>query len=422
MKVSRAWCGFVTRAPPLRDAPVARVLQESVMRLALVSTFPPAECGIGNYSHELVTALRREAPDVEVVVIAERDPRATESAEVLRAWHRKETWVPAIAAAVERVRPDVVHVQHEESFLGHDGRMIALLEQLRARGIRSVVTLHTVHGGVLGGAYHRKLARACDRLVVHQRTGNRDTLLAQGVPPERVQLIAHGTPALALPDRATARAQLELPQDVPIALFFGFIHFRKRVHVAIDAFERSLGALGDARFVIAGRLRRSHILDTLYAKRFARSMRAGVAAGRIIYRPGFVPPEHKAAYYAAADVVVMPHVQPYGSASGVLHEALAARRAILCTRGKKFAEAVEALSDEFPDAFPLPDHRASWQRGFESLLGSEARRAALAVCVGTLAEETSWAHSAQRHADLYRSLVMPPPVAATAAAPAALGA
>lgn len=389
------------------------------MRLALVSTFPPAECGIGNYSRELVTSLRREAPDIDIVVIAERDPRAIETHDVLRAWHREEPWVDAIAGAVARVRPDVVHVQHEENFLGRDRRLLALLARLRADGIRTVVTLHTVHGGVRGGAYHRRLARASDQLVVHQRTGNGDVLLAQGVPADRVRVIAHGTPALALPDRAAARAQLGLPAEGPLALFFGFIHFRKRVHVAVEAFERCADELGDARFVIAGRLRRSHLLDTLYTARFERLLRRGIASGRIIYRPGFVPPEHKAAYYAAADVVVMPHVQPYGSASGVLHEALAARRAILCTRGKKFAEAVEAFAGEFPEAFPNPDDRASWQRGFTYLLGSERHRAALAARVGTLAEETSWARSAQRHAELYRELVRHVPAAAPATIAAA---
>jgi glycosyltransferase involved in cell wall biosynthesis/phosphatidylglycerophosphate synthase len=396
------------RPPTIESPPVTRPVAITGgvrrLRVALVSTYPPAECGIANYTRELVSALGRRASEVEVTVLAERHARGEDAPGVLRTWHRREDWVRQISEAVASVRPDVVHVQHEEAILGQDRRIVTLLDTVRRRGISSAITLHTVYDGFRGRSFHPRLAEVCDRLIVHQGKGMASVLAAQGIRATQIAVIAHGTPALELPERAAARALLGLPMDVPIALFFGFIHRRKRVHVAAAAFEAVADRLGGARLVIAGRMRQSSVIDPFYARYLQRVLRPGIEAGRIIYRPGFVAAEHKAAYYAAADLVVLPHDQPYGSASGVLHEAIAARRAFVCTRGKKFAEAVEAFADEIPEAFPAPGDGRAWQRGFEHMLQSARPRTRLAALLGDLAERTSWGASADRHASLYRGL------------------
>lgn len=378
------------------------------MHIALISTFPPAECGIGNYSRELVDALAAVAPDIKVTVIAEQVEGVEDRTGVVRAWHRRGDWVHVIHGAIAAVQPDVVHVQHEEALFGQDRRIVELLARLRVSGARTIATLHSVYDGRHGRDFHRALAAVCDRLVAHQRAGMASVLQRQGVAARQIELIPHGTPHFVLVDRAAARAQLGLPADDPLALFFGFIHFGKRLHVALSAFERARDRLGSARFVVAGRIRRSHALDRIYEHWIERQLRRGEAASSVIYRPGFVPVEHKAAYYAAADLIVLPHDQAYGSASGVLHEAIAANRAILCTRGKKFAEAVEAVSARLPEAFPAPGDRRAWQDGFVHFLTSEVHRRRAEDLLATLRDQTSWRRAATLHAAMYRQVAGEP--------------
>ena len=372
-----------------------------MVSVALVSTFPPTECGIGNYSRELVTALARAAPDVRVDVVAEHTQ--PHDATVIRAWDRDSDWSVQAVAAIDAVRPHIVHVQHEEAIFGNR-RLVGFLRALRLRGIRSVVTLHTVHESRRMAGFHRDVASVCDRVVAHQRSGMAAVLEEHGVAADQIELIAHGTPELQLPDRAAARNALELPADVPIALFFGFIHYGKALHVAVNAFERAYDRLGDARFVIAGRVRNNHVLDSVYIAWLRQRMSAGVAAGRLIFRPGFVPAEHKASYFGAADVIVLPHDQAYGSASGVLHEAIAARRPILCTHGKKFAEAFEAFGIEMPEMFPPPGDLDAWEQGFERLLLDDERRERASTLIAGMVERTSWTASARAHAQMYRDI------------------
>jgi glycosyltransferase involved in cell wall biosynthesis len=330
---------------------------------------------------------------------------------VTRAWSRRGNWVGELATAIAASGVDAIHVQHEESHYGQDDRFIGLLERVRARGVRSIVTLHSVYDRridlplrVPGKSFHRRLAATCDRIVVHQRAGCGDVLLAHGVPADRIAVIPHGTPELELPDRTAARARIGIPDDAPTALFFGFIHPGKNLHVALRAFERVRVDLPEAHLVIAGRIRSSGFLDERYAEALWRDMRRGIQAGRIIYKPGFIPTDQKALYFAAADLVLLPHRQRYGSASGVLHEGLAARRAIMCSRGKKFAEAVEVLGEVLPFATPPPGDVDAWEVGMERLLGNHADRVRAVSLVERLADVTSWQASAARHADLYRSV------------------
>lgn len=381
------------------------------MRVALVSTYPPAECGIANYTQELVRALCVVAPDVDVTVVGERLPDAADMPRVVRAWHRAGDWVGDIDAAIARLAPDIVHVQHEESFFGQGHRFLDLLSRLGRRGLRTVVTPHTVYDGLRGRAFHARLARVTDRVIAHQHAGMASVLERHGFSPARISLIAHGTPSLPLMDRLAARQRLGLPTDVPLALFFGFIHYGKRVHVALEAFERVAAKLDGAQFVVAGRIRRSHPLDRFYAQWIERKLRRAECAGHVLYRPGFVTVEDKAAYYSAADLIVLPHDQPYGSASGVLHEAIGAGRPVLCTRGKKFAEAIAAVSAQLPEAFPAAGDTRGWQQGFLHFLRSDVHRQRARELLAELRETTSWSVSARLHADLYRRVEVEPALA-----------
>ena len=373
-------------------------------RVAIVSTFPPAECGIGNYTQDLVAALADRSKDTEVVVLAEYAPGSIDSPAVRRVWNRRTRWVADLLAAVDIVRPDLVHVQHEESHQGQGREMLRFVRELRARGIAVVVTLHSVYAGLYGRRLHRRLADAGVVLIAHQRTAMAEVLEAQGVPGDQIATISLGTSTMTLPPQAVARAALGLPVDGTVVLFFGFIHPKKGLHIAVEAFERAAQGYA-ARLVIAGRVRNRWFGDSLYAAALRRRMRDGIANQRIIFRPGFVDPDDKAAYFAAADLLVMPYQQRYGSASAVLHDAFAARRAFICSRSNKFAEAVDVIASEIPEAFPASGDVDQWTHGLQRMLSSGLLRARMSELTSQLADSSSWSKSADRHANLYRATI-----------------
>src|SRR5581483_3812821 len=98
---------------------------------------------------------------------------------------REDDYALAVAARASAVRADVVHVQHSSDIFGFDGRLPRLLTLLGARGIRTVVTLHSVHSRLTAALerqrgvpeFHRRIGELADVLVVHGRRGMHDELV-----------------------------------------------------------------------------------------------------------------------------------------------------------------------------------------------------------------------------------------------------
>jgi polysaccharide biosynthesis protein PslF len=108
---------------------------------ALLSTYPPTQCGLATFAAALVAHLRRPGDQVAVVrVLDEPAPRAAN--EVV---HDLVAGSAASAAAAAEVLNsfDVVIVQHEYGIYGGaDGQdVVALLEALY---VPTIVVLHTV--------------------------------------------------------------------------------------------------------------------------------------------------------------------------------------------------------------------------------------------------------------------------------------
>jgi glycosyltransferase involved in cell wall biosynthesis len=385
------------------------------VKVVFLSTYPPAPCGIGDYTRELRRAVEGAAPDdVTIELVAERHPSVTSEldAGVERVWQRGSGWDVAAAAAVIARRPQVVHVQHEEAILHQDARLIRFLEAVGKAGIARVVTLHSVYGGRLGvpvlwwppPMFHRAIADNAEAIVVHQNQGGRDFLERQGVPPAKIRVIAHGTPHVDGGPRAAARARLALSPDAKIALFFGVIHVKKNLHTIVAAARGVAAAVPGFRLVIAGRLRDRTVLDTIYGRRLARAMRPGIEAGWLDFRGGYIPADDIPAYLAAADVVVFPHDQRYGSASGVFHLALGAGRASICSLSPKFGEAREIFGSQIPSALAPARDVLAWQRAMITLLSNESLRVEAEALARTGAGITAWPVLGVRYAELYRQV------------------
>ena len=304
---------------------------------ALLSTYPPTQCGLATFAAALVAHLPRTGDHVAVVrVLDELAPRP--ASEVVHDLVARSA--ASAAAAVEVLNSfDVVIVQHEYGIYGGpDGQDIVSL--LEALFVPTIVVLHTVlaHPSPRQRAILDGVIAAAGAVVTMTKTARSRLLDCYGIPPEKVFVIPHG----AADNRVTA----SVPRDAsrPMVLTWGLLGPGKGIEYAIDAMAMLRGRGLYADYQVAGQTH-PRVLDRDgegYRRALMARARDRDVADRVHFDARFLPAAALAQLIAAADVVLLPYDSLEQVTSGVLIEAVAAGKPVVSTC---FPHAVELLGD-----------------------------------------------------------------------------
>jgi glycosyltransferase involved in cell wall biosynthesis len=331
---------------------------------------------------------------------------------VRRVYRRDEDYRDAVRNALAAAGSEVVHFQYAPDLFGEDERLPSLVARLAQEGRRPLVTLHTVYGARAWRAlarrrttasFHRALADHA-QLVVHHSEGMETELLRQGVPQSRISVIPHGTTIAEAAPPELARERLGLPKDAFLFTFFGFIHRLKNVHTAVEGFLRAASDMPRARLLVVGMPWGDRWYNHLYVGTIRARVALSKARDRVEIRDQYVAPERVSDVYAASDVILLPHRQSYGSASGVFHQAVGFRRPVLAARGPKFVEA-KALFRDLKELTVPPGSARAWARAMRRVYEDAGLREAARNAVADFATRTSWLNVAGEHRELYRRLL-----------------
>lgn len=355
--------------------------------------------GIAHYTWNLCAALAKAGVDVSLLTNREWELAQLSSLfEVDRCFSAGAGYLANVRALRERIaraRPGVIHVQSVLST-----RFDALLWPLIRRRTAVVMTIHNVRT-------HERIRRddwtlwrcfaAADAVVVHTKQAAEIARrrLAAGA---RIELIHHGDAGFLQsgdrPDRLVARATLGLPVGAPLVLAFGAIRPYKGIHGLIAALPELRRRHADARLVIVGPL----LVGTEAEYREA-IRRAGVEDA-VVFRPGYVPAEAVATYFAAADVAVFNYRDI--TDSGSLRLACDLGTPVVATAVGSFRE---FLADGVTARLVEPGDAPSLVKALGDVLARPENAARMVEAARALATSAwSWAHSARATAQLYESL------------------
>ncbi len=102
-------------------------------------------------------------------------------------------------------------------------------------------------------------------------------------------------------DTLAARTTLDLPHDVPVLLFFGFIRRYKGLHVLLEAMPRIVQSVPNVRLVVAG--------ECYDDEKSYRDMMVHHGMERHVrFDATYIPNAEVPVYFSAADVVVQPYI------------------------------------------------------------------------------------------------------------------
>lgn len=397
-------------------------------RVAIIcGAFRPTRDGIAAYTARLVRQLR--GVGLAAAVLSTEDGYDTPGVEVRRVARRWDLeGVQAVARAIGRLDPDVVHVQFAPSayrFSAAIGLLPLLVDDRRPL----VTTLHEYgwsswRPGGIPEALLRPLWRVAERLGVLDReslllavrssalvvTNNEHALVlsrrfnrcaAVAIP------IGPNVPRVPV-DSERARRQLRerlgAPREAQVIVFFGFVHPVKGLPYLFEALARLRSRHPDLHLVVAGGFQ-SLALPQPEAFRYEQELRGLLATlelTRAVSFTGYVSADEASAVLQGADIAVLPFNAGTTTKSGSLLAVLAHGLPTVATA----SEVPDlGLAHERNVLLVPPRDPQALEAGIERLLADPDLARRLAAAGPRLAERHDWPTIATQHARLYDTVL-----------------
>jgi glycosyltransferase involved in cell wall biosynthesis len=216
----------------------------------------------------------------------------------------------------------------------------------------------------------------------------RDELRALGLPGDRIETVVNGVDTEEFRPGPADRTALQLPADVPLALFAGDIRSTRK---NLDTVLRALPQVPSLHLAVAGSLEGSPypalaealgLSDRVHFLGFRRDMPA---------------------LMRAADVFTFP--SRYEACTLALLEALASGLPVVTARSTGGSELItEACGAVLDD----PDDQSALAEALNTMLAHPDRHAAMGRAARAVAEAHSWRRMGQRYLSLFRRAVQAP--------------
>jgi len=370
-------------------------------RYGFVGTYPPTLCGLASFTAALQAELVRPGDSACVVRLVESSapgiaPAPIGATEIVELLAGDPVSLRAAAAALSSC--DTVVLQHEYGvYGGPDGDEV--LDLLAAVTSPVIVVLHTV---LTDPSPHQRdvlerVARAAGAVVTMTETAA-ERLVGYDVDLRKVSVIPHGAPAATAPEPRDPTRSGQRPR----VLTWGLLGPGKGIEWAIEAMARLADLRNPPEYVVAGQTHPEVLLDQ--GERYRESLQGRIdglgLCHRVTLDGRYRDLEALRALVATADVVLLPYDSTEQVTSGVLIEAVTARKPVVATR---FPHAVELLSGGAGLIVPQRDPVAL-AGAVRRLLSSSALTDDMRRASGATAPASLWSAVAERYRRLAADL------------------
>ena len=318
------------------------------LNVLFVSTYG-AKCGISTYTEQLVDGCRSLNTGSSIGVLAEDEGYSTDPL-VEYAWNRSSLDYQALLSEILKNKYDsydVVHFQHEYGLFGGLEEFANCVHQLRLRGRKVYVTMHTVHPAIrrhpgewvssTGDARVLRFLAKNSYIIVHSY-GCKDALESVGCDSDKILVIQHGTQASKqIHSTEYCRKLLGIPLGCTVSLTFGFIgEGKKQIEIArvVDFMSRA-HFNNTLKCVIAGTPHEHDRSGKEYADKLTKELES---LPNVILIDRFVDDVQIPILYGATDFSILGSARTPFGISGRSHLELAYGRLII-------AEAVRLHDD-----------------------------------------------------------------------------
>jgi len=378
------------------------------IQISFVGTYPPRQCGIGTFIHDLGRSIARlqgetvgTGETVRVVAVSNKGGAYKYGPEVqfeIQAQHRMD--YRDAADFLNLSAADVISLQHEFGIFGGDdgSYVIDLLSRLTRP---AVTTLHTVLQEPTTGQLETLKAVCTHSTLVVVMAQKAIELLVDiyGVPREKILLIHHGAPDIPFLDPVYTKDQFQA-EGRRVILTFGLISPNKGIEVAIEAIAAVVKEFPDLLYIVLGATHPEvkRLFGEEYRLSLERLVKSKGLEEHVVFYDRFVSLEQLTRFLVAADIYITPYLAKEQITSGTLAYAMACGKAIIST---PYWYAEELLAEDRGLLVPFHDPEAIASQ-LRKLLGDEAERDVIRKRAYQFGRQMVWREVASAYVEAFR--------------------
>lgn len=313
------------------------------MKIAYISTYPPRECGIATFNHNLMRAIGTNFPerngllkgDFVVALNDSEDMNQYEYPDEVRYIIRQNHQKDYIRAAnyINTSTADAVILEHEFGIYGGESG-IYILPLINRLEKPLISILHTIlkDPSYVQRVIIREIAEQSAKIIVMSNRAVDFLVNIYDIPAEKIQIIEHGVPNLEAPEDNPVK-NLTPFKNRRVLLTFGLISRNKGLETVVRALPRIVKNHPDVMYVVLGNTHPGVIKNSGeeyrdHLKTLANQL--GVAQN-LAFINKFVAEEELIQYLTACEIYVTPYLNEAQITSGTLSYAVGSGAAVVST-------------------------------------------------------------------------------------------
>ncbi|MFY8137612.1 MAG: glycosyltransferase [Flavobacteriales bacterium] len=378
-----------------------------IPEILVITTFPPVQCGIASYSHDLVGFLNKkfnQSFSVEVCAIeqTEQEHDYTDRVKSLLHINRPNALTVLAESINDNDNIQLVVIQHEFGlFMGHESELELFLSKLEKP---SLIVFHTVLAQPNEELHKhiQKILDVVDSVIVMTNSSLEIIENNYFVSADKVHVIPHGTHLIRHMNKEVIKEKYHLKENIVLSNF-GLLSSGKSIETTLHALPQLIQVHPNIIFLIIGKTHPTVIeqqAETYREGLYDIVQSLGIEKNvRFIDR--FLPLRELLEYLQLTDIYMFTSNNPNQSVSGTFSYALSCGCPVIST---PIPHAMEVLSNGAGVIVPFNDSLKLAQEAL-LLLEDQATMADMVSLQREANAVTAWENSAIAHALIFEQMM-----------------
>lgn len=303
-----------------------------MLKLGIVSTFPPTQCGIATYTSDFIKSLKQKYPYIDIWKFQLYHDFKKNNYKKFFIRNSNPDDYSKVSKIINNSDIDLLDIQHEYKIFGKpDGENICMLLKNVNKPIST--TLHTVNFELSGfrETIFYKIIKRSDLLFVFSQEAKHFINEKYCIQENKIVVIPHGVPTIdfCLPSEITKR---NINSEELIFVSAGHMRETKGYDMSLEALQKVKNIIGDKfHYYIIGSNHPQNETAENYRKKLLKLVNELGLDKNVTFINKYLELNELINFIQLADICLLPYSRKDQSSSGILALMVSCGRPIVTT-------------------------------------------------------------------------------------------